>query len=317
MANSEVVVKAEGLIKWLNASKTGATAQTLALNKGGLRASATLPKTIIQTDAGAFSHAKQTQAPDTSVTISALYRDKLGNLLGSATANGFEIKDAGVSCPYGTIYHEAAYGAGPSYDVLNFPNLTLMGYSISSGTDGNIIELRFAGVGDWTETTAQVSSSAITPGNAEAMIQAETYVRWKAPGATSAAKTLGFIKGGWRLSVDFRKAVVRKTDGTFSHWKTLGDPTWSLSVTQLYQDAATNYLNDTTHGFDVKGSGKTVAVGTVAVEGTFADGLTLESIQLPNATLMSRNFSQAEDGNTLELAFSGMGAPTFASATLA
>lgn len=312
MPNSQVVVKKEGLIKWTNASKTGAANQTLALNKGGIKITTNRPRAIITTDAGVFSHMKQPQDPDTSVTISALYRDKAGSLLDNA-ANGFEVADSGISCPMGTLYHEAAYGAS-SFDVINVANVTLMGYTLTSAPDGVMIELRFAGVGEPTYGTAAVATNAITPGNTEAMVAAETYVRFKAPGGTPA--TLGFIKGGWRLEVNYNKTLVRKTDGTFSHGKKLRDPSWSLQVTQLYQDATTNLLADATNGYGKKATGVTVPVGTIAVEGTFADGTTLESIQCPNATLTSWDFSQAEDGDPLVLNFAGMGLPTFASATL-
>lgn len=314
MANSEIQVKNEGVISWLNTSLTSATVKTLALNKGGLKLTVNRPRAIIKNDAGAYDHQKQPQAPDTNLTISALYKDKLGALLTSSATAGFEVADAGVTCPTGTITHVASYGATTTYDRISVANLTLMGYTISSAADGNTIELKFQGVGEPTEDTTNVTPVAISGGNTEAMVQAETYVRFKAPGGT--AQTLGFIQGGWRLSVDFHKSPKRKNDGTFGHFKKVSDPTWSLQVTQLYQDATTNLLADTTNGYGVKATGKSVPVGTLAVEGKFADGTTLESIQLPNGSLTSWDFSQAEDGNPLVLNFAGMGAPTFASATL-
>lgn len=316
MPNSEIIVKPEGKLMWHNQNKTGATPKILELTKGGMKIQVARSLVPILKDNGLLDHWKKTQDPEANVSISMLYRDKLGSLLGDA-AGGFEDKDAGVSTPFGILYHEAV--SNGITDVIAVPGMTLMGYNLSSAADGNTIELNFQGVGEPTFSASAVASSgAITLGNTEVMVQSETYVRWKSGGAGApVAKTLGFINGGWKLAVTFKKMLVRKTDGTFSHAKVLAAPTWTLTVTQMYQDSATNLLSDATNGYGNKATGKSVPFGKIAVEGKFGDGTTLESIQLDNAVLSGWNFSQAEEGNPLELTFQGVGAPVFASATLA
>ncbi|MNX46282.1 hypothetical protein D3C86_768210 [compost metagenome] len=317
MPNPEIIVKPEGKLIWHNQSKTGAKPKILELNKGGLRAQVTKHLVTILKDDGSLDHWKKTQEPEIAVTLSMLYRDRLGSLLG-ATPMGFEDKDAGVSTAFGNIYHQG--NSGGIIDVLGYPNVTLMGYTIASAADGNMIDLSFQGIGEPTNAAAAVADQeALTLGNVEAMVAAETYVRWKSGGAGApVAKTLGFTNAGWRLSVQYQKVLVRKTDTTFSHAKVIGVPTWDLTVNQFYQDGTTNLLFDAVSGYGNKAAGKTVPFGTIAVEGLLAAGSgALESIQLANAVLTNWDFSQANEGNPLALTFRGVGAPDFLAATLA
>lgn len=316
MANSEIIVKPEGKLIWHNLSKTGAKPKILELTKGGLRAQVNKYLIAILKDDGSLDHWKKTQESDIALTISMLYRDKLGSLLGD-TSMGFEDKDSGVSTAFGNIYHQG--GSGGIIDVLGYPNVTMMGYTIASAADGVMIDLNFQGVGEPTnDDEAVADQEAITLGNTEVMVAAETYVRWKSGGAgTPAVKTLGFTNAGWRLSVQYQKLLIRKTDTTFSHAKVVGVPTWDLTVNQFYQDGTTNLLFDATNGYGVKATGKTVPFGKIAVEGLLAAGSgALESIQLANAVLTNWDFSQANEGNPLALTFKGIGAPEFKSATL-
>ncbi len=317
MPNPEIIVKPEGKLIWHNKTVALAKPKILELTKGGIRTQVTRSLVAILKDDGSLDHWKKTQETEFTVAISMLYRDKLGSLLGS-TPMGFEATDPGVSTAFGNIYHQG--NSGGVVDVLGYENATLMGYSIASAADGNMIDLNFQGVGEPTNSAIAVADAeAITLGNAEAMVAAETYVRWKSAGAGApVAKTLGFTNAGWRLSVQYQKLLIRKTDTTFSHAKVVGVPTWDLTVNQFYQDGTTNLLFDAVSGYGNKAAGKTVPFGKIAVEGLLAaGGGALESIQLDNAVLTNWDFSQANEGNPLALTFKGVGLPNFAAETLA
>ena len=313
MPNPEIIVKTEGKLIWHNKSKTGSVPKILELNQGGIRISA--PKSIVPilNDDGTLNHWKKTQEPETSVNVSMLYRDRLGSLLG-ATPMGFEDKDAGVSTAFGDLYHQGS--SGGIIDVIGTPNVTLASYNISSAAEGNSIDLAFRGIGEPSNSAVAVAlAEAITLGNPEVIVAAESYVRWLSGGAGApTARTLGFTNAGWRLTVNFNTLLVRKTDTSFSHAKAMV-PTWDLTVNQFYQDGVTNLLWDTVNGYGVKAAGKSVPFGTIAVEGTLATG-GLESIRLANATLTQWDFSQAAEGNPLALTFRGIGAPQFLTASL-
>ncbi len=322
MPNLELITKNEGSIIWSNSSKTGATAQKLDLNKGGLQIQVQRQLAEILKDDATYDHAKKIMDPATSVVLRALYRDRLASLL-DTTTSGFEAKDAGKTTAIGTLAHLAAYGASPSYDSITVPNLSLMGYTISSAPDGNAIELNLAGVGEPTNGTTTIASTPITPTNTEVVNLATSYLRWKSNGSTGtpAATTLGLIQS-FRLAVQIPKILVRKTDGTFSHAKLLGAYRWSVDCTILYQDGVTSLIYDTSNGFSNLTSNKTVPTGTLAVESLFNTGSVGESIQLANTRLLNYSFGQGEQGNTLSLSFAGIGTtaqptPLFAAATLA
>lgn len=322
MPNPEIITKNEGKAKWLNATKTGAAVQIIPLTQGGMRASITRHQQAVMNDDGTFSHWKTLQDPDVSVTLSFLWRNAAGALLNDA-ANGFEVKDAGKSAAYGTLSWEAA--SGGIVDVWNFPNMTLMGYRLSTAREGLACELTFAGVGEPTFGSATINGTEVASTNTEIMVGAETYAKWKGIGkglVASTVKTLGFVgvSGSWNLSVQYQKKIVLNSAGQFSHVKSLGDPQCSLSITKLIQDYQTELLSDDQDGFNTKGmtgSVKSTAQGTIAVEGKYADGTTIESIQLPAAVLTSYGRTPGKDGDTLDLSFSKIGAPTFAAATLA
>ncbi len=314
MPNPEIIVKTEGKLIWLNKSKTGAVPKILELNQGGIRISA--PKSIVPilNDNGTLNHWKKTQEPETTVNLSMLYRDKLGSLLGD-TPMGFQDKDAGVSTAFGDLYHQG--DSGGITDVLGMPFVTLSSYTISSAPEGNTLELAFRGIGEPTNDDEAIAlAEAITLGNPEVIVAAESYIRWLSSGAGApAARTLGFTNAGWRLTVNFNTLLVRKTDTTFSHAKVNGPPTWDLTVNQFYQDGVTNLLFDTVNGYGVKAAGKSVPFGTIAVESMLAAG-GVESIRLADAVLTQWDFSQAAEGNPLALTFRGIGAPQFLAASL-
>lgn len=322
MPNPEIIVKSEGKVKWLNATKTGAALQIIPLTQGGISVSVTRYQQAVLKDDGTFDHWKTTQDPDTSVRLSFLWRDALGALLNDA-ANGFEVKDAGKSCAHGTLSWDA--NSGGVSDVINVPNLTLMSYTVSTAKEGLMCELTFAGVGEPTFASAALAGTEVASTNAEIMVAAETYVRWKGIGkgaVASTAKTLGYVgvEGSWRLSVTYQKRVVRNSAGQFSHWKRLSDPQTSASVTKMYQDYQTELLSDDQDGFLTRGQTgavKSTAQGTLALEGRYGDGVTLESIQLANAIQRSWGVNPGREGVALDMSFEKIGAPTFAAATLA
>lgn len=322
MPNPEIIVKSEGKAKWLNAAKAGAAVQIIPLTQGGMRASVTRHQQAVMNDDGSFNHWKTTQEPDTSVTLSFLWRNAAGALLNNA-ANGFEIKDAGKSAAYGTLSWEAA--SGGIVDVWNFPNMTLMSYTISTAREGLSCELTFAGVGEPTFGAVTLAGTEVVSTNTEIMVAAETYAKWKGIGkgaVASTVKTLGFIgvSGSWRLSVSFQKLIVRNSAGQFSHVKSVGDAQSALSITKMIQDYQTELLADDQDGFATKGQTgavKSTAQGTIAVEGRYADGTTIESIQLSAAVLSSYGRNPGREGDTLDLSFTKIGLPTFAAATLA
>lgn len=152
--------------------------------------------------------------------------------------------------------------------------------------------------------------------NTEVIIKPEGLVKWKSDKAAAVVKTIGFAKGGIRISITRYRVAILNNDGSFSHWKETRKPDVSISISKLVQDSATDLVNDTSNGFNAPVTGQTVPTGTIAYEGKLADGTTYDCIQFAKATNVSMNRSQADDGDTWELGFSFVGEPAFGSTQL-
>lgn len=325
MANTEVSVLTESLVKW-QSNKAAATVMTLGFIRS---ASVAVTKAIedITDTTGTYAHAKKTQDPDVAVAFTMSYRDRTNSFLGEALAQGFEEKAAATSTDAGKLIIDTLLPDG-TYDSTTIPNVTLMSYTRRSTGD---IAFNFAAVGEPAFGVAATSATAVAAtNNAETMVQAETYVKWKTTSTLAstpapAVQTLGFAEG-WDLAVTYNKRAIRNNDGTFSHWKTLKKPSFVVNVNKLHQDSVTELLGPNStgltpasakivSGFNQLKSGQSVPTGTLSVEGRHADGTTLDVVQFANAKLKSWTRNLAEP-DTLALSFSGIGYPTYSATTL-
>lgn len=151
--------------------------------------------------------------------------------------------------------------------------------------------------------------------NTEVIVKSEGLIKWKSDKAAATVKTIGFAKGGIRIAITRYRIAVLNNDGSFSHWKETRKPDVNITVGKLVQDSATDLVNDSANGFNATVTGQTVPTGTIAYEGKLADA-TYDCIQFAKATNVSMNRSQADDGDTWELAFSFVGEPAFGTTQL-
>lgn len=151
--------------------------------------------------------------------------------------------------------------------------------------------------------------------NTEVITKSEGLIKFKSDKTGATVKTIGFAKGGIRVSITRYRIAVLNNDGSFSHWKQTRQPDVSIVINKLAQDNATDLINDSSHGFEAKNAGQTVPTGTIAYEGKLADG-TFDCIQFAKATNVSLNRSQADDGDTWEMSFNMVGEPSYGTTQL-
>lgn len=322
MANSEIALLTESVVKWLP-NKAGATAITLGLVRS-VRVQVDRNYQDVEKTNGDFDHAKKLQDPRVSAGFTINYRDHANAYLGSA-ANGFNDKDATVSVAAGSLIIDTLLPDG-TYDSSKVTNGTLMSFTRRSTGE---IEFNLEAYGEPALGAAATTASAVAAtGNPEIIVQPETYIKWKTDyiqqgvDPAPSVKTLGFVGGGWDYSVTFNKVPVFNNNGTFSHWKQPRKPRFTVNINKMYQDYATELLGPSAttagnnSGFNQLKVGQTVPTGTLSVEGKHADGTTLDVTQFAKAKLQSWGRTLG-DPDTLNLTFNGIGSPTFGAATLA
>ena len=152
--------------------------------------------------------------------------------------------------------------------------------------------------------------------NTEVIVKAEGLIKYKSDKTGATVKNIGFAKGGIRIAITRYRIPILNNDGSLSHWKETRKPDVNITINKLVQDSATDLVNDSTNGFEAKNAGQTVPTGTIAYEGKQADA-TFDCIQFAKCTNVSLNRSQADDGDTWEMAFQTVGEPAYGSTQLA
>lgn len=332
-ANAEVAILAESTVSWQNSK--GDALVTMGFVRSVAVTTNYQYEDVRKTNTE-YDHTKELQDPDGTVTFTVDYRDRSNAFLGSSLTSSFEAIASGDSVADGSLTIDTVQRDG-TYDRSVVSGATIT--SVSRNADGTI-SYTFAFVGEPTlsNQASTVAVSVSTSNNPEKMVKAETYIRWKSDGVgynagnvAAQATTLGFLEGGWSCSITWNKKAIRTNAGALSHWKEISKPTWQLSVDKLYQDYTTELLMpDAPTGataaavsgfFQLTRSGSTtrtrsVPTGTIAIEGKHADGTTIDAWQFVKAKLASWGRNLQADGDRLNLSFTGVGLPTFATATL-